>query len=159
MISLQTSIPPGIHQFGESINLNRAKRDWELMPFFIQSEGFLLLYSFGILGMSFVASVWFGYKLNCLGSFEPTMANQLSLPPFSLVTVSKNTPEVRDLNSKEAPCCLAPTPVSHLRSFNGPTHFAGKGMSGASGGNTESFFRIFVIESSHLLKILKSSWD
>lgn len=48
-----------------------------------------------------------------------------------------------------------PLRLLHLQSVNGSTDFASKGMSEASRGNTESFFRIFVIESSHPLKILK----
>lgn len=58
-----------------------------------------------------MASFQFGYKLNCLGSLEPSLAHQLSLPPFSPVTVSKNIPEVRDLSFKEVPRYLAPTPA------------------------------------------------
>lgn len=85
-----------------------------LFFFLTQNESFLLLYSFGILGVPLLASIQYGCKLNRLGALEHSLAHQLSLPPFFLVTVLKNIPEVRDLNSEEVPHCLVPTPAHPL---------------------------------------------
>lgn len=82
-----------------------------------------------------LASVWFVHKPKCLRALEPSLDCRLSCPSFFLVTVSKNIPEVSDLNSKEVPHCWASTPAPAAQP---PNHFASISVSGAWGGNTES---------------------
>lgn len=112
---------------GQVIETDWSKERLEVMPFIPTSEGLLLLYTFGIVGVCLLAFFRFGYKPSCLGALEPWLDHQLGLPSFFLVTVSKNLPEVRDLNSKEVP---------HY-STSSRNHFTSKMVSWASGGNRE----------------------
>lgn len=111
MVSLEVSIPPGIQLGGWVIETDWGKKRMGVDAFYPQSEGFLVHYAFGILRMSFLASLWFGYKPTALVLWNPDWTFSSVCLLFLLVTVSKNILEFRDLNSKGVHRCLASTPA------------------------------------------------
>ena len=155
MISLEAPTASGI-QLGEWSKLTGAKRGSELMPFIPKVKGFFCFLG-GILAVSLLASVWFEYKLNCLGALEPDWSLSWVCLLSCQFQRTYQKPEIWTLKKPlTALYPLQPLPFQALHVQ--PTWLAKWGPR-RQHRIPVIFFRIPVIESSHPVKILKSSWD